>query len=165
MGIPKEQAAAMLAKSERIGRKTIAVSWPIFQADGGKAGTITADLPVVKRGKKPDTKEAVIQQQIADYLTSLGPRCHFDRLRMDMPTTATVGRPDFLCVYQGIPFAIEVKRPGEKVTGAQRDQLGHWKASGSRVAVVHSLQEAIEFINSQCHYFTSPQSRGGTEQE
>lgn len=94
-------------------------------------------------------REAEIQEQIAAYLRSFGRDCAFDVSRMDKPTTCQVGRPDFVGVLRGVGFAIEVKRPGCKETLEQAGQLMRWQLAGARVAVVHSLAEAVEFITGR----------------
>ena len=93
--------------------------------------------------------EAQIQEAITAYLRGFGRECAFDVNRMDRPTTCQVGRPDFIGGLCGVGFAMEVKRPGCKETMEQAGQLMRWQLCGFRVAVVHSLAEAQEFITGK----------------
>lgn len=110
-----------------------------------------ARTPWPEPRKSPPSKlsEAEIQEQIATYLRSFGIECAFDVNRMDRPTTCQVGRPDFIGGLRGVGFAMEVKRPGCKETLEQAGQLLRWQLCGFRVAVVHSLAEAVEFITGK----------------
>lgn len=107
--------------------------------------------PGLEPRKSPPSKlsEAEIQEQIAAYLRSFGHDCAFDVNRMDRPTTCQVGRPDFIGGLRGVGFAMEVKRSGCKETLEQAGQLLRWQLCGFRVAVVHSLAEAVEFITER----------------
>lgn len=99
---------------------------------------------------RPSSKsEAEIQQEIANYLLSLGRDCYFVRSRMDMPTTNAVGTPDFVGWIRGVPFAMEVKRPGRKQTREQAGALLMAQLAGAKAGVVHSLEEAVEFLKAR----------------
>ncbi len=92
--------------------------------------------------------EAGIQQEISDWLRSQ--RAFFVWHRTDKPSTAQVGTPDFVgCSKYFGPFALEVKKPGGKETREQAGALLHARLEGMRAAVVHSLVEAVEFLNSK----------------
>ena len=110
-----------------------------------------ARTPWPEPRKSPPSKqtEAEIQAAIAAYLRSFGHACHFDVQRMDQPTTGTVGRPDFIGALRGVGFALEVKRPGCKETREQAGELLRWQLAGFKVAVVHSLAEAVEFFTTE----------------
>ena len=90
--------------------------------------------------------ESEIQEAISAYLRGFGRDCQFVRSRMDKPTTYALGTPDFVGVLRGVPFALEVKRPGCKETREQAGQIMAWQLAGARVAVVRSLTEAQEFV-------------------
>ena len=110
-----------------------------------------ASKPVAEPRKSPPSKqtEAEIQAAIAAYLRSFGHACHFDVQRMDQPTTGTVGRPDFIGALRGVGFALEVKRPGCKETREQAGELLRWQLAGFKVAVVHSIAEAVDFVTTK----------------
>ena len=116
-----------------------------------RAARYGAIQPVAEPRKSPPSKqtEAEIQAAIAAYLRSFGNSCHFDVQRMDQPTTGTVGRPDFIGALRGVGFALEVKRPGCKETREQAGELLRWQLAGFKVAVVHSLAEAVEFFTTE----------------
>lgn len=90
--------------------------------------------------------EAEIQQSIAAYLDGLGRECFYVWHRMDQPTTCRVGTPDFVGWIRGRPFALEVKRPGAKETREQAGELMRGQLAGAKVAVVHSLGEAVKVL-------------------
>ena len=116
-----------------------------------RAARYGAIQPVAEPRKSPPSKqtEAEIQAAIAAYLRSFGHDCHFDVQRMDQPTTGTVGRPDFIGALRGVGFALEVKRPGCKETREQAGELLRWQLAGFKVAVVHSIGEAVEFFTTE----------------
>ena len=91
---------------------------------------------------KSEKSEAQIQIEIEGYLKSLGPTCYFVRCRMDVPSSYTrQGVPDFIGFYRGQPFALEVKKPGQKPTVEQSGDLLWAKIAGGLTGVVHSVEE------------------------
>lgn len=92
--------------------------------------------------------EADIQQEIAGHLNSYGRDCYYVWHRTDRATTCAVGTPDFVGWLRGKPFAMEVKKPGGKPTVEQAGELLRCELSGGSSAVVHSLAEAVEFLNN-----------------
>lgn len=62
------------------------------------------------------------------------------------------GIPDILMVYRGVRWALEFKRPGEKLTDEQEAVLGILRVQGWRVAVVESCEDAKKFVREdhQC---------------
>ena len=123
--------------------------------DAFNARMAAAKAPPQTTGWPPPTaakaapRESVIQEQIANYLRRFGHQCAFDVQRMDKPTTGTVGRPDFLGGLRAVGFAMEVKRPGQKETREQAGELLRWQLAGFKVAVVHSIEEAVAFVTTQ----------------
>ena len=97
---------------------------------------------------EPEIGHGGIQEQIEDYLKGLGNSCYFVRSRTDRATTNAVGTPDFLGWYHGKPFAVECKRKGAKPTIEQQGELLRARIAGATTAVVHSLAEAIEVMDS-----------------
>lgn len=102
-----------------------------------------------KRVQPSKQSEAEIQQAIADWLRGHGRDCWFVWHRTDRPTTCAVGVPDFVGWMRGVPFCLEVKKPGRKQTREQSGQLMHAQLAGGRSAVVHSVEEVIQFFNGQ----------------
>ena len=99
---------------------------------------------------RPTAKsEADIQNEIADWLRSLGRECYWVRSRMDKATTNAIGTPDFIGWHRGQPWAMEVKRPGQKQRREQAGELMRCELAGGRAAVVHSLAEAVEFLKGK----------------
>lgn len=90
--------------------------------------------------------EADIQDAIEGYLKSLGTSCFYIRHRMDRATTCAVGCPDFIGWLGSKPFALEVKKPGQKPTTAQLGMLLWAQLAGAKAEVVHSLSEATEVL-------------------
>ena len=58
------------------------------------------------------------------------------------------GAPDLIGCLKGVPFAIEVKRPGGKATPKQYHELQGWSAQGWAVGVAASVDEALQIITS-----------------
>lgn len=90
---------------------------------------------------RDDRAEKVIQQEIEDWLRTLGNQVWWSRSRMDQPTTNREGVPDFLMCFNGWFLAVEVKKPGKKPTTKQRDELGWIRAAGGVECVATSLGE------------------------
>lgn len=91
-------------------------------------------------------READIQDAIESLLKSFGRDCYYVRSRMDKPTTCKVGTPDFIGWLRGMPFQLEVKRPGGKETREQAGELMRGRLAGSTSAIVHSVAEAEIFF-------------------
>jgi len=93
--------------------------------------------------------EAEIQADIESYLRGLGHTCWWTRSRMDIASSATrAGVPDFVGVYRGIGWAMEVKKPGGKETREQGGELLWFGLAGGRPAIVHSLGEAVNHMTA-----------------
>jgi hypothetical protein len=95
---------------------------------------------------KSSVREAEIQDAIETLLKSFGRDCYYVRSRMDKPTTCKVGTPDFIGWLRGMPFQLEVKRPGAKETREQAGELMRGRFAGSTSAIVHSVAEAEIFF-------------------
>ena len=95
---------------------------------------------------KSSVRESDIQDAIESLLKSFGRDCYYVRSRMDKPTTCKVGTPDFIGWLRGMPFQLEVKRPGGKETREQAGELMRGRLAGSASAIVYSLAEAEIFF-------------------
>lgn len=95
---------------------------------------------------KSSVREAEIQDAIETLLKSFGRDCYYVRSRMDKPTTCKVGTPDFIGWLRGMPFQLEVKRPGAKETREQAGELMRGRLAGSTSAIVQSVAEAEIFF-------------------
>jgi hypothetical protein len=51
------------------------------------------------------------------------------------------GDPDLYGAWHGVPWAIELKRPGEQPTQLQTLRLAEWSAAGAYTGVIHSMPE------------------------
>ena len=58
----------------------------------------------------------------------------------------TAGAPDLLVMYRGTPFAIEVKRAGERQRPAQIEFQAAWEAAGGWYMVASSLDDVIREV-------------------
>jgi len=85
--------------------------------------------------------EKDIQQEIEDWLVSLGKECWFVRQFMFTATTQRPGVPDFQIVHRGMFYGIEVKRPGQKPKPHQLGELRWIEHAGGRAGIAHSLDE------------------------
>lgn len=96
--------------------------------------------------------EAEIQDQIEAWLKTQSHRCWWDRKRMDKATTSRSGVPDFVGTITastgliGVPFGIEVKRPGQKPSVEQIGELAWMQKAGAKTAVVFSCDEVKDFL-------------------
>jgi hypothetical protein len=59
------------------------------------------------------------------------------------------GDPDLFGAIDGRHFEIEVKRPGERPTALQQARLKQWAASGARVGVATSVEEALRIVGAE----------------
>ena len=101
------------------------------------------DAPISK-----GPRENIIQDEIEEWLRSAVPKAWWDRKRMDKATTSRRGVPDFVGVYYGKPFGLEVKRPGEKATTDQLGELKWMELAGAKTAIVYSKDEALRFFQA-----------------
>lgn len=94
---------------------------------------------------KTDAKlERELQKQIANYLRQRD--IWFAWQRMDRKATGTKGQPDFLCVINGYPVALEVKTLRGKLSPDQEHCHAAMRASGWLVYVVRSVAEVKELV-------------------
>ncbi len=142
-------SAEVLAHNERILQQRTKKSAPI----GLIAESIQKEqLKKTQRLDRRPILEAEIQQQIDDFLKTQSHRCWWDRKRMDQKTSSRIGVPDFVGTITaapgsiGIPFGIEVKRPGQKPTPEQLGELAWMQKAGAKTAVVFSCDEAKDFL-------------------
>lgn len=108
---------------------------------------IAASEPA-KGSKQLEAGPGGIQEEISDWLKSQCHQAWFDLKRYDMPTTSRKGIPDFVGVFAGVAFGVEVKRPGFKPTVEQLGELAWMRKAGAKTAVVFSKAEAIQFFQS-----------------
>jgi len=109
----------------------------------------------LRRQREPSPNDATrevgkggLQEQIEQYLKSLGAQCWYDLKRSDKPTTSRAGVPDFVGVYRGHPFAIECKTRTGKVTPEQMGEL-HWlEVAGAKTCLARHLTDAVTFLES-----------------
>ncbi len=59
------------------------------------------------------------------------------------------GDPDLYGSFHGTHFELEIKRPGEKPTALQLARLKQWAASGARVGIATSLEEALRIVGAE----------------
>lgn len=90
--------------------------------------------------------ESEIQEEIEAWLKTQSHHCWWDRKRMDKPTSSRAGVPDFVGVFAGFAFGIEVKRPGSKPSVEQIGELAWMQKAGAKTAVVFSCDEAKDFL-------------------
>lgn len=66
--------------------------------------------------------------------------------RSDRATGQREGIPDFLLAVDGVPIAVEFKRPGQKPRKEQRECMEEMQRNGWRVSVQTSVQEAWKWV-------------------
>lgn len=112
---------------------------------GGKSFTkLNPHLFGVSPGRKPNSgdvdREGTLHEEIIEYCKNRRWVCFHSR--MDRKQHANLGMPDFVVAKDdGQTIYAEAKRPGGKLTPAQRAIL-HWlQLNGQRAGVVTSLEE------------------------
>jgi len=88
--------------------------------------------------------EKSITSSILRYLNSL-PDCYAVKTRGDY---RQAGQPDILGCYRGRTLALEVKRPGGKITALQAATLDKWKTAGAVAGMVMSVEETKTLLKS-----------------
>lgn len=87
--------------------------------------------------KKKIPLEKTITQSIIRYLNKL-PCCYARKIH---GSRYTAGFPDIICVREGMPVWIEVKRPGKKPTQLQVIELEKWRECGSLTMIAYSVDD------------------------
>ena len=87
-------------------------------------------------------KESVIQRQIIRHLRSMGAWV----FNVHGSPFQQVGTPDLLGGYKGRFYAMEVKRPGGRLTPVQAKVIEEIKSSGSVAGRVESIEEAMKLL-------------------
>lgn len=90
------------------------------------------------------TLEAPITKKIMKTLKAMGAFCYKTHGAADSQR----GLPDIVCCYQGRFFGLEVKRPGRQATPLQAHTLEQIKLAGGVAGVVHSVEEALQLLQS-----------------
>ena len=82
-------------------------------------------------------------------LAALNARPNTKAIKVHGSAFMEAGTPDIIG-SDGRMFAIEVKRPGEKVKpgGIQEKRLAEWAAAGARVGVATTVDEATKIVDN-----------------
>lgn len=107
------------------------------------------------RPVKGTVKESVITAKILKYLNGLL-GCYARKVPGGYFSS---GWPDIVGCYAGRSFLIEVKRPGEKTTKLQDEELKRWGTAKARTLVAYSVEDVVTFMNG---YHTAEGMREGT---
>ncbi len=110
------------------------------------AGKKTVSAPPAENSSQREVGRGGIQDEIEDWLKTQSHRAWWDCKRSDRKTTSRTGVPDFVGVFSGWAFGMEVKRPGKKPTTDQLGELAWMRKAGARTAVVYSKQDAVDFL-------------------
>jgi hypothetical protein len=94
--------------------------------------------------KRERQAERAIHDAFEQWLSLHRDDLCWNHSRMDRKTSDRVGWPDFTIVSKGSICLIEMKRPGEKPTDAQREVHTWLNATGTPVWLCHSAAGAIE---------------------
>lgn len=112
-----------------------------------------------KLGADGKPLEKQIQNEILEYLNSL-PHCRawqtqsgavFDPTRRSFrkpPKWAPIGVADIIGIWHGYFLAIEVKRPGGRLSAHQKDWLSDMVKRGAIAMVAFSLQDVISLLDT-----------------
>lgn len=88
--------------------------------------------------------EKQVVLSILHYLKNL-PKCHAIKLHGDI--YLPVGTPDIICVRDGVPFFIEAKKIGGRLSLMQQVQMDRWLEAGAVVGVATSVEEAKDIVD------------------
>ena len=119
-------ALEALQRAKASAKASLRVSAPQNAATGQESG-------------KARVLEREIHAEIEAWLKSKG--AYYVHSRMDIRTTTRRGVPDFLILWSGSFYAVEVKRPGQKLKMHQIGELCWIEREGGRVGIAHSLAE------------------------
>ncbi len=103
--------------------------------------------PSLQDSEQREVGKGGVQDEIDQWLKSLGNRCFYIRSRTDKPSTSQVGNADFngWLRLEGwdepMPFSVEIKRKGQKPTLAQLSRLKQAECAGAITGIAHSLLE------------------------
>ena len=89
--------------------------------------------------------ESAIQAGIVDALNRL-PRCRAQKLYGSAWAKQTL---DIMCCRDGRFYYLEAKQPGKGPTARQLKTMRDWRETGATVAVVTSVQEALNIVGGQ----------------
>ena len=86
--------------------------------------------------------EKNIQQKIIAFLKSLDYNCH------KMDSSSSVGWPDLIAVSpEGVVYFFEVKTETGRLSKMQSRTIKKLRNNHANVAIVHSVEETLAFIN------------------
>ena len=88
-------------------------------------------------------KESILQRQIINHLRSMGAWV----FNVHGSPYQQVGVPDLLVGYQGRFYALEVKRPGGRLSPAQAKVIDDIRAAGCIAARVENIEEVERLLN------------------
>jgi Holliday junction resolvase len=85
-------------------------------------------------------KEQIIQTKIINYLHRNG------AYSIKTISTNSGGTPDVICCFKGHFLAIEVKKPGGKVSDLQKHHINRIKEAGGIAVVAYGIDEVREAL-------------------
>lgn len=91
-------------------------------------------------------KENTITRSILAELKKLGPDCWARKIECNARQGA--GIPDILCCYMGRFLALEVKRPGGRMTALQADTVKAINEAGGKAVVVTCMDDVMKAIKA-----------------
>jgi hypothetical protein len=108
-------------------------------------------------GQSNPPLEKELHRQIMAHCDAQWPRWKYLHSRMDKRPTQDVGVPDFvIALPQGRTLYVEAKRPGEKVSTAQRDWHKEMAKLGHVVYVVHDMKEFLSVLSDLGQLLSNP---------
>ena len=90
---------------------------------------------------------AVLEKTIVAKVLAQGRALGFFCCKFHGNAYSMAGVPDVLAIKNGRAFWLEVKRPGEGPTKVQTLRMRELASAGCPVAVVHSAEEARQFLS------------------
>jgi hypothetical protein len=110
--------------------------------------------PSSRKPKQTVQRESSVEDQVVKVL-----KAHRAKHIKANYAAHLIGEPDRVgcfrsrCPHCGagtaVPFAIEIKRPGEDATPLQKLRLYEWAQAGARAGVAHSAEEAEAILGKE----------------
>lgn len=94
------------------------------------------------------TEKQITEKQITEKIIKALKQHGYWVLKVHGGPMQKSGIPDILACRNGRLLAIEVKRPGGRVTAIQRKRLAELEAAGADVVVITSVDEALSIMRN-----------------
>jgi VRR-NUC domain len=95
----------------------------------------------------PPLPESAIQKAVSQHLAARAAPSSEAAILKGMGVRP--GVPDLIVIKDGLPFALELKAEGGRLSAAQSEALEAMKAAGADVGVAHGLDAALRWLTER----------------